>query len=117
MPEPLARLMAAMSSQPARKWSEAEMCAVARVSASHLRRMFQNQLGTTPRGWRRNERIMLAQKLLLASDARIGTVAERCGFSDVYHFSRDFKRAVGTSPRDWRRSESGDPAGVLYEKS
>jgi len=76
--------------------------------ASHLRRMFQNQLGTTPRGWLRNERIMLAQKLLLASDARIGTVAERCGFSDVYHFSRDFKRAVGTSPRDWRRSESGE---------
>ena len=106
LPQPLARLRAAMGAQPQNPWTEADMQAVARVSPAQLRRQFRTHLQSTPRAWLRRERIMLAQDLLLRPGARVSHVAETCGFADIYHFSREFRRTVGQSPSDWRRSET-----------
>lgn len=107
LPAPIARLTQALNAQPQLPWREAEMIAIAHVSGAHLRRLFKQHLQSTPRGWLRRERIMLAQELLLNSQTKIASVAEACGFADIYHFSRDFKRSVGQSPREWRQSEIG----------
>lgn len=107
LPAPIARLTRAMSAQPQLPWGEDAMQDVARVSAAHLRRLFRQHMQVTPRAWLRRERIMLAQELLLTPDTKIATVAEACGFADIYHFSREFKRSVGLAPRDWRANEVG----------
>ena len=50
------------------------------------------------------ERLIAAQSLMIRENAPIASIAEACGFCDVYHFGREFKRVVGASPAAWRRT-------------
>jgi AraC-like DNA-binding protein len=107
LPAPLRAIVSKMRQAPERSWHAEELVAVTGLSAAQTRRLFQRHLQISPRRWLIRERIMLAQKLLLESGARVGEIAERSGFCDLYHFSREFKRSTGTSPRAWRRAEGG----------
>jgi AraC-like DNA-binding protein len=109
MPAPIVRLTQAMSARPDLRWNEGDMQTVACISAAQLRRLFQQHMQTTPRAWLRRERILLAQELLLTPDIKVASVAEACGFADIYHFSREFKKCVGQAPRTWRHAEIGRP--------
>ena len=61
----------------------------------------------SPRRWLIRERLIATQSLMIRENAPIASIAEACGFCDVYHFGREFKRVVGTSPAAWRRTELG----------
>ncbi|MEJ0011056.1 MAG: AraC family transcriptional regulator [Bauldia sp.] len=104
LPASVTRLTAAMSARPGDAWTEDEMKDVARVSAAHFRRQFRAHFHMTPREWLRRERIMLAQDLLGRPDASVTSIADTCGFYDIYHFSREFRRVVGQSPTEWRKA-------------
>jgi len=117
LPSSLSRLTAAMSARPADPWPEDEMHEVARVSPAHMRRQFRTYLRMTPRAWLRRERIMLAQDLLGRSNASVASIADACGFSDIYHFSREFRRTVGQSPTEWRRTEAVAIAPTLRQET
>lgn len=104
LPASVSRLTAAMSARPGEAWAEGEMRDVARVSGAHLRRQFQTYFRMTPREWLRRERIMLAQDLLGKPETSVTSIADTCGFYDIYHFSREFRRVVGQSPTEWRRA-------------
>jgi AraC-like DNA-binding protein len=48
-------------------------------------------------------RIERACQLLRAPYARVGEVADDCGYTDLNYFARVFKRRMGLPPARWRR--------------
>jgi AraC-like DNA-binding protein len=72
----------------------------ARVSPSHLVRIFNQRVGMPPSAYRRNLRVLAAQRLF-----RLGwplvEVALECGFYDQSHLNRHFKSATGVTPRQF----------------
>ena len=72
------------------------------LSVSQFHACFKAALGCSPITWMRRQRLAEAQRLLLTTSEPIQRIAERCGYSDPYHFSRLFRRHAGRSPSRWR---------------
>ena len=68
---------------------------------SHLYKKFYN---TAPLHDLNTAKIQYAQQLLLTSDLSVTEIAERCAFSNVYHFIRYFKTRTGVSPGKWSKT-------------
>jgi AraC-like DNA-binding protein/quercetin dioxygenase-like cupin family protein len=73
------------------------------VSPSHLVRLFQAQLHTTPIAYLWDRRVARGIELLEQTGLTVKTIAERCGFQTSYHFSRRIRQAVGYGPVEVRR--------------
>jgi len=78
----------------------AELCD---LSTTHFRRLFKEQMGISPMHYRENIRIHWAIKLLESQMFTISEVADRLGYSDIYHFSKVFKRHTGNSPSFYKK--------------
>nr|WP_246369911.1 AraC family transcriptional regulator [Saccharibacillus deserti] len=65
--------------------------------------LFKEATGTLPLDYLNRIRIAQAKRLLLATEDRLGEIAQRVGFSSEYYFSRRFKREAGLSPGQYRR--------------
>lgn len=48
-----------------------------------------------------NVRIEQAKRLLRETDLKIGEIAEKVGYGDVYYFSKKFKKSCGCSPKSY----------------
>ncbi|QDH20455.1 helix-turn-helix domain-containing protein [Saccharibacillus brassicae] len=65
--------------------------------------LFKEATGSLPLDYLNRVRIGQAKQLLLATEDRLGEIAQRVGFSSEYYFSRRFKREAGLSPGQYRR--------------
>jgi AraC family transcriptional regulator of adaptative response / DNA-3-methyladenine glycosylase II len=74
------------------------------VSERHLRRVFEDGLGISPKEWLRQER-MVAARQLLRHGSPIKEVSIDLGFSTSKMFSRDFIEFYGVRPTDFQRKE------------
>ena len=107
MPRVLVDLLDAMRTRPDAAWGAVEIGDVTGLSSSQTRRLFHRNLGTSPRSWLARERLALAQRLLVETDAPLMAIAHRCGYCDVHHFSRRFGESIGLPPATWRAREAG----------
>jgi AraC-like DNA-binding protein len=107
----LAPALSQVHSDPARKWTVADLAAGAAVSRSVLDDRFRQVLGRSPIRYVTEWRMHLAEELLTTSDAAVVTIARRVGYDSEEAFSRAFKRAHGLSPTHWRDGRAGPPAG------
>lgn len=83
----------------------ASLCDRIGVSERHLRRVFDEGLGISPKEWLRRER-MVAARILLRKGTPVKEVAIDLGFSTAKVFSRDFQNFYGLRPTDFQRRES-----------
>lgn len=100
----MAALAAGMRAGLAQVWRIADLAQLAKLSPAQLHRRFRQAHGAAPMDWLRHERIHAAKGQLVATNAKISTIATQCGYADPYHFTRDFTRLTGQSPSTFRRA-------------
>lgn len=73
------------------------------ISEVYFRRLFSKKFGMTPRQYVIEFRISKAKEFLPDGGVRVNDVAEKCGFTNPYHFGRKFKELVGMTPGEYAR--------------
>lgn len=91
--------------------SVARLAAKAQLSERTFARRFRAETGTTPHQWVTDQRLLLAEELLEATDLPVEVVARRAGFGTAAVLRHHFSQARGTSPQLYRRSFRGALAG------
>lgn len=74
------------------------------ISERHLRRVFEEGLGISPKDWMRRERMVAARALLREGHA-IKEVSADLGFASHKVFGREFQLFYGLSPTDFQRKD------------
>jgi AraC-like DNA-binding protein len=96
------RLLHLVHSRPARRWSRDELGAALGLSGLHLSRLVTRSFGKPLRRWLVETRIHAAARELREHSGRIGEIAARYGYEDLFLFSRQFRQVMGVGPRAWR---------------
>jgi AraC-like DNA-binding protein len=92
-----------LASDPARRWTLAEIAAEVRCSPVYLTQVFQQVEGLPL--YRYQLRLRLARSLdLLAQYSDLTALSLDLGFSSHSHFSAAFRSAYGRSPSEFKRS-------------
>jgi AraC-like DNA-binding protein len=86
------------------QYKMASLCDRIEVSERHLRRVFEDGLGISPKDWLRQER-MVAARALLRQGSPIKAVAHDLGYTTAKMFSRDFQAFYTMKPTDFQRKE------------
>ncbi|MGL4400840.1 MAG: helix-turn-helix transcriptional regulator [Luteolibacter sp.] len=82
----------------------ASLCDRIGVSERHLRRVFEDGIGISPKDWLRQER-MVAARTLLREGSPIKEVAIDLGYTTSKMFSRDFQIFYGVKPTEFQSKE------------
>ena len=101
-PPAVARVVDAVSANPARKWQARELARVARISYSGLRAQFKQAEGETLREFLHRTRLEQARLRLGDPQLACKDVARQLDFSSEHEFSHFFRRATGISPSQFR---------------
>lgn len=86
-----------------RNLSVNELAEKLNVSRSTLFRVFQEELGRSPKQVLDELRMQKARHLLRASTDTVKEIAVACGYTGEAYFSRAFKARMGLPPGAWRR--------------
>jgi len=93
-------------SQPEKRWTVAEMAAMASLSPSRFHTVYKANFATSPMQDVIEAKMKYARSLLLSDDRlTISAVAEKLGYQNEYHFLRQFKAAAGVTPGAFRKSK------------
>jgi AraC-like DNA-binding protein len=112
----VARALAAMKAEPARRWTVAALSRVAGLSRAPFARRFVRATGTSPLRWLAEHRLGIARSRLLASDATLASIAAQVGYRSEFAFSKAFKRRFGIAPAFFRRFAVSAPLSGDVEK-
>jgi transcriptional regulator GlxA family with amidase domain len=89
------------------EYKMSSLCDRIGVSERHLRRVFEEGIGISPKDWLRQER-MVAARSLLRQGSPIKEVAIDLGFTTSKMFSRDFQLFYGLKPTEYQRKEQAN---------
>jgi AraC family transcriptional regulator of adaptative response / DNA-3-methyladenine glycosylase II len=76
------------------------------MSARHLRRLFKEEIGRTPKQISDANRLNFARKLIVETSVPIITVARTAGFSSLRRFNDAFKKRFQRAPSQLRKARS-----------
>ena len=83
------------------------------LSPTHFRRLFKEQIGTSPLAFLHQTRILESCTLLRSSGLSITEIALRVGYNSQSSFNRHFSAAMGCTPMVWRRTAGESPRPSL----
>lgn len=92
-----------LHTDPARRWTVAELATATGLSRAAFAARFTNQVGEPPLTYLTAWRMILAADLLHDTDDTIAAIARQVGYHDAFAFSVAFKRAHGLTPSTWRQ--------------
>ncbi len=81
------------------------------VTARHLRRLFDRDIGASPLAIAQTQRLHFAKRLVDETSLSMTDVALAAGFGSVRRFNDTFRRAYGRSPRSLRGNARPAKAG------
>lgn len=73
------------------------------ITDRHLRRVFDRRYGTSPAGYARSQRLLLAKRLLAESNLTVTDVAMAAGFGSVRRFNDLVRERYRMTPSELRR--------------
>ena len=73
------------------------------ISEVYFRKLFLKQFGVSPRQFLLDLRLNNAKQLLSEGRLKSSAIAEKCGFSDAFHFCRTFKSKTGFTPTEYMK--------------
>ncbi len=82
-----------------------KLAKLANLSPSRFHTVFREITGSSPMEYQKKLRLNAAFRLVVMTDEKLKSVAEKTGFCNEFHLSRDFKANYGKSPREYRRKE------------
>lgn len=82
------------------------------ISTRHLRRLFQDHLGTTPIKVAQSNRLFFAKQLIMESNLPITEIAFASGFKSVRRLNAVFKKLFDRSPSEMRKREKHLDSGL-----
>jgi len=82
--------------------SIAVLAALAGVSQTHFRRLFQDTMGVPPHRYILALRLEQARNLLAMTSMPIARIATSCGFSDQSHLTASFRTVHAATPAEYR---------------
>ncbi|MFI6501617.1 AraC family transcriptional regulator [Nonomuraea typhae] len=100
----------AIHRDPARPWTVESLGRAAGLSRAAFSRRFTQLVGQPPLGYLTWWRLGSAAHLLRESDAPLGEIAARVGYSSEFAFANAFKREYGLAPGKFRRETCRLPA-------
>ncbi|MFE4668905.1 GlxA family transcriptional regulator [Streptomyces sp. NPDC056716] len=103
-------VLAWMDQHLAEEMTVEQLAARALMSPRTFARRFQQETGTTPYRWILRQRVLLAQRLLEATDETVDAIASRTGFGSAAALRHQFLRAMGITPNAYRRTFRGPAA-------
>lgn len=80
-----------------------DIASASSVSETHLIRIFNKYVQTTPMTYLWDLRITQALELLQRTGLSISEIALQCGFKTSYHFSRRIREKTGMTPTEFRK--------------
>ena len=102
---PIARAIGYIQQNPAGGLGIERLAAVAQLSRAHFVRRFTEEAGVPPSTYVFGLRMRLVERLLVATDATIGSIATSTGFADGNYLAKAFRRASGLSPGEFRSQQ------------
>jgi len=107
------RVKEAISTEPERKWTLAELAGLAGVSPFHLAHAFHRQVGTSVHRYATRSRLAQALGAVLDSNLDLTSIALDAGFASHSHFTARFRAFFGLTPDALRKTARGGQAAAL----
>lgn len=97
------RAIKVLNTRDTLEFDEESFAAQFGVSARHLRRLFIEEVGKTPKQLSFENRLNLSRKLIIETTMTITDIAFAAGFASIRRFNDAFKERFKKTPREFRR--------------
>ena len=89
------------------KYDEGTFAQTLGISSRHMRRLFKEEVGKTPKQIADTNRLDFARKLITETDLPITKIAYASGFKSVRRFNDSVKKRFAKPPNELRKSKTG----------